>query len=241
MAHLDTRFKFSKKEYELICELTRQKLVSSSDKQKGIRSKLRKMGFYWDDYNFSKTPFNLETLRQLFTNGTLSIEDDNMVNQHSEKREVNESIKIHSSQIKQKDINGREGRQGSDEAYIIDLCDEILGIKASRQHRFEFLTGDTGRMLPVDAFYKEINLVVEYYERQHTEEVRFFDNKLTVSGVSRGVQRKIYDERRKEILPTHGISLLIISYKDLGDSKKLKRDRAHDIIIIRSMLKDYLS
>lgn len=30
-------------------------------------------------------------------------------------------------------------------------------------------------MLPVDAYYKELNIVVEYREKQHTEEVEFFD------------------------------------------------------------------
>lgn len=46
------------------------------------------------------------------------------------------------------------------ESYMIqrkdrdDLCDEILGAKASRQHTFDFLLGDgiPGRHLPVDAF-----------------------------------------------------------------------------------------
>lgn len=90
-------------------------------------------------------------------------------------------------------------RTNSDEYYIIDLCDEVLGLKVSRQHRFDFLRGDTGRKLPVDAYYKERNLVIEYHERQHSETVRLFDDKMTVSGVPRNIQRKIYDERRKEI------------------------------------------
>src|SRR5215211_1798560 len=33
-------------------------------------------------------------------------------------------------------------RAASDEAYVIDLCDEILGERALRQHRFEWLRGD---------------------------------------------------------------------------------------------------
>ena len=38
-------------------------------------------------------------------------------------------------------------------------------------------------MLPVDAYYEELNLVVEYREKQHTEEIKFFDrsDKITVS------------------------------------------------------------
>ena len=64
----------------------------------------------------------------------------------------------------------------------------------------------------------------------------FFDNKKTVSGVSRSVQRKIYDERRKTVLPQHGIKLVIISYSDFGDSKKIKRDHNRDIEVVRRKL-----
>ena len=69
--------------------------------------------------------------------------------------------------------------QDRDEDYVIDLCDEVLGLKASRQHRFDFLTGDTGCKLPVDAYYEEKKLVVEYHEKQHTEDVPFFNRKKT--------------------------------------------------------------
>ena len=47
-------------------------------------------------------------------------------------------------------------RTASDEAWIIDICDKILGRQAIRQHRFPFLCGDAGQSgrrvrLPVDA------------------------------------------------------------------------------------------
>ena len=44
--------------------------------------------------------------------------------------------------------------------------------------------------------------MIEYCERQHTEAVAFFDHneRLTVSGVTRGEQRKIYDQRRRDLL-----------------------------------------
>ena len=125
-----------------------------------------------------------------------------------------------------------------DEFYVIRLCNEVLGVEASQQHKFDFLRGDgnPGRPLPVDAYHEKFNLVIEYYERQHSESVPFFDNKKTVSGVSRSVQRKIYDERRKTVLPQHGIKLVIISYSDFGDSKKIKRDHNRDIEVVRRKL-----
>lgn len=133
-----------------------------------------------------------------------------------------------------------------DEFYVIDLCDEVLASKASRQHKFDFLRGDPssnnkrGVELPVDAYYKDLNLVVEYNECQHTESVVLFDNKKTISGVSRGEQRRIYDERRQEVLPKHGIDLVVISYFDFGGSKKLKRNHDHDIQIVRNKLQKYI-
>lgn len=223
MGHPDVRNEFTRQEYETIRELTRQKLAVSSDKQKGIRAKLRKMGFYWDDYNPPRTPFNLETLEQLFRNGTLKIIGKNTT---SNDEKIKEAIPP-TKKPKDKKTDSK-GRKDSDEYYVIDLCDEVLGRKAERQKKFDFLKGDKGHSLPVDAYYKDLNLVIEYHERQHTEEVKFFDDKQTVSGVSRGEQRKIYDERRKEILPKHGIKLLVISYSDFGNTKKLKRDHKSD-------------
>ena len=128
-------------------------------------------------------------------------------------------------------------RKDSDEFYVIDLCDEVLGEKASRQHKFDFLRGDgnPGRQLPVDAYYPKLNLVVEYRERQHTESVALFDKKTTISGVSRGEQRRIYDQRRRDVLPKHGIRLVEISYSDLkhDSRKRLLRDRQNDLAVIR--------
>lgn len=127
-----------------------------------------------------------------------------------------------------------------DESYVIDLCDEVLQLKASRQHRFPFLVGDTGRELPVDAYYKELNLVVEYCERQHTESVRFW-NKPTASGIPRDEQRTKYDQRRRDILPKHGIRLVEISFSDFphDSHKRLLRNRDVDLEIVKRILSSH--
>jgi hypothetical protein len=131
----------------------------------------------------------------------------------------------------------------SDESYIIDLCDEALGAPALRQHRFDWLRGDArpgkqGVRLPVDACYPELMLVVEYRERQHTESIPFMDRRMTVSGVDRGAQRAIYDQRRRDLLPQHGITLVELSYADFThDEKKcLCRHRDHDLTVVRQAL-----
>jgi len=134
-------------------------------------------------------------------------------------------------------------RSDSDEAYVLALCDEILGAVGQRQQTFDFLRGDSregrsGRRLPVDAYYSSLHLVVEYRERQHTEAVALFDNRLTVTGVSRGDQRKLYDQRRREILPQHGIDVVEVSFSDLAhDAKKrLLRDRSADLVVLNRIL-----
>lgn len=131
-------------------------------------------------------------------------------------------------------------RQNSDEFYVISLCNEILGKTALQQYKFDFLKGDSGTPLPVDAYYKELNLVVEYCESQHSQSTPFFDRKMTVSGVSRGEQRKIYDERRRTILPQYGIKVINIHYSDFGTSKRIKRNHERDIEIIKLKLNEFL-
>jgi hypothetical protein len=126
-----------------------------------------------------------------------------------------------------KEVTKTTTRKDSDEHYILDLCDEVLGLKGSRQHRFDFLVGDPNKegkcaKLPVDSYYPELNLVIEYKEQQHTKPNKHFDKPdlFTVSGVHRGDQRKIYDKRRLEILPQHGINVIEISYSDFAYDKK---------------------
>ncbi|WP_400263107.1 hypothetical protein ACFX5U_08575 [Sphingobacterium sp. SG20118] len=136
-----------------------------------------------------------------------------------------------------------------DEHYVLDFCDKILGLTSLRQYKFDFLLGDPNSRgisakLPVDSFYEEFNLVVEYRERQHTESVNFFDkpNRMTVSGVHRGKQRKIYDDRRRYILPKHNIILVEISFSDFNydKQKRIKRNPKFDEETIKQKLKNFM-
>lgn len=129
-----------------------------------------------------------------------------------------------------------------DEHYVLDLCDAVLGQVAFRQHCFEFLTGDPDRRgyrkpLPVDGFYPTLGLVVEYHERQHRERVGFFDDKPTVSGVPRGEQRRMYDERRADLLPRHGYSLVVLNVDEFAHdrAKRLLRTPQDQTVISRRL------
>lgn len=137
-----------------------------------------------------------------------------------------------------------------DEQYVLDLCDEVLNTTAYRQHRFEFLVGDKGRngrctKLPVDGFYPEHNLVIEYHEIQHSNPVPLFDDKMTCSGISRREQRRLYDQRRRDILPQHGIDLIEISYSDFNlasgkTGKKISKNYKSDIEVVKRFLRKYI-
>lgn len=224
MARENSRTTFSDSEYQSILEYVGQLQRADSSKQKGIRAKIRNIGLYWSEVAPGMS-YTVDNLKALVASGVLHVVGN------STRTLIPSNTAFHAR---------TSGRKDSDESYVIDLCDEVLNAVSSRQHRFDFLKGDTGIRLPVDAYYKDLNLVIEFYERQHTESVPLFDRKMTVSGVNRDEQRRIYDERRKQILPQHGIDIVVISYNDFGQSKKLQRDRQKDMEVIRRILKDYI-
>lgn len=147
-------------------------------------------------------------------------------------------------------MSNKQSDKERDEHYVIRLCSEILNQEkeVKTQYGFDFLRGDVlrngvlvenvGRKLPVDVYYKKLNLVIEYWERQHTEQVKFFDGKKTCDGRTRAEQRVIYDQRRKELLPKNGIKLVIIKYSDFGERKRLCRNPERDMAVIKQKLID---
>lgn len=156
---------------------------------------------------------------------------------------------VDSTKVSKKQL-GKNKRENSDEYYILNLCDELLHEKASRQHTFPFLLGDFHKdkisrtKLPLDAYYKNLNLVIEYREKQHTEDVAHFDKPKvkTVSGVSRAEQRKIYDQRRKNVLLRKDINLIEINYYAFKYDSKMNivRDKEKDTEILKGILKDFV-
>lgn len=79
----------------------------------------------------------------------------------------------------------------------------------------------------------------EFYERQHSEAVPFFDkpDRLTVSGVSRGEQRALYDEQRRRLIPQRGIRLVILTLDDFQVRRgKILRDHDRDLEAVAKLL-----
>jgi hypothetical protein len=104
------------------------------------------------------------------------------------------------------------------ERYCAKLVSDALGGVAYKLgQRFPFLRGDPtpkhpeGVTLPVDAYYPNFGLVLEFREGQHYgDRFAFRDSRITATGETRKEQRQKYDKRREELLPANGIKLLIV-------------------------------
>lgn len=134
-------------------------------------------------------------------------------------------------------------RADSDEHYVLDLCDELLGVPGIRQARFDWLRGDPsptrprGVTLPVDGYWPDLRLVVEFQEEQHSAPSPFFDRRHTVSGMGRGEQRRRYDERKRTLIPEHGLRLVVIEKSAFPlKSWKIDRDHVRDLQVVRQHL-----
>ena len=127
-------------------------------------------------------------------------------------------------------------RTESDEKYILDLVAEILAEPGYRwQHRFETLLGDPGKdgkqvRLPVDSYFPRHRLIVEYWEQQHSAPVPIMDEGETISGMSRGHQRRLYDQRRQEWADQNDCRLVVLDCRGFqtNDQGRLQRNRARD-------------
>jgi hypothetical protein len=201
-----------------------RRLLQIPNRTKSTREKLRAHGFYISDWSTPAEGFYVSDFDNLVARGSIVIEDG--------KQPLEPAVDVTPTAA-------LEQSPRRDEHYILDLCDSLLGQKAPRQYAgFDFLVGDAGTRLPVDAYYPSLRLVVEYHERQHTESLPFFDSKATVSGTTRAEQRQKYDQLRCELLPKHGIDLVEISYSEFarGNGKRLKRNVLEDTEILRKRL-----
>lgn len=225
------RIDFTKEEAKEIEVLIALKLASDGNAQKGVRAKIRKLGFHALDFGL-RGGYTVQDFRNVVTiKGKVPLAP-------SKPKKPTVQKKLKATPSKQRSSKTKH----SDEAYVIDLCDQVIQQTAIRQHRFDFLKGDSGTKLPVDAYYPSLNLVVEYYERQHSESVPHFDKRMTVSGISRGEQRKLYDERRKIELPKNGVKLVVFDYTEFQHTsgKRLVRDTSNDLKVIRKRLNGFI-
>ncbi|MEJ6735825.1 MAG: hypothetical protein QNK84_02130 [Flavobacteriales bacterium] len=137
-------------------------------------------------------------------------------------------------------------KENSDEYYLVGLCNEILKEKAVHQHSFNYLLGDLhkdGRRrtrLPLDAFYFGLNMAIEFYEKgdEESDDAKV----ITVSNVKRSEQRKIYAQRKRDVLKEKGIGLVEMDYDEFecNEDNTLVRNKEADVKILNKMLQGFL-
>ncbi|WP_111707271.1 hypothetical protein [Lutibacter citreus] len=165
-----------------------------------------------------------------------------LVREGSEYSPVEKTAEITKKQL------GIQKRENSDEYYVLNLCDEILNEKASRQYTFPFLLGDFHKdkisrtKLPLDGFYHSLNLVIEYRVKQQFNEDPKSETR-TISGVSREEQQKLYNERKRDVLSRKNVNLIEINYYsfEYDDQLKIVRNKEKDIEILKDILKEYIN
>ncbi len=138
----------------------------------------------------------------------------------------------------------------NDQDYVVDLCDIVLEKKAYRQKKFDFLLGDlhkngkTQTELPIDAYYVELQLAVEFERLFLSESASSSkrNEKETVSGVLRSEQRKRYSLRKAKVLSEQEISLVVILSTDFAcdDQDNIIRNEENDIKVVQKALKRYV-
>lgn len=128
--------------------------------------------------------------------------------------------------------------------YATQLLVELLG-PGETEKRFDWCRGDSrdpargGRTLPFDAVWESRKLIVEFDERQHGEPVDFFDKpqRMTVSGVHRREQRRLYDERKVRLALAHGYTVIRIPASVLvWRGHRLAKDRSADLVTLRGLI-----
>jgi hypothetical protein len=128
--------------------------------------------------------------------------------------------------------------------YVIELLADILGEEPEREARYGWALGDlsqkTGRRvrLPFDAVWESLRLIVEVDEDQHRRAVEFWDkpDRLTVSGVDRGQQRRIYDLRKRAATRENGYRVVEIEWE--RQPQPAQRNKAADRRRLRALLRD---
>lgn len=90
------------------------------------------------------------------------------------------------------------------EKYVLGVISELTGVKYQSQMKWEWLVSKKGNKLPVDGFYKDLNLVVEFDGSQHRRPV------VNMGGLEKFKSQIENDLIRDIEIPKHGIKLIRI-------------------------------
>ena len=103
-----------------------------------------------------------------------------------------------------------KGQENSDRTYVLGLCDEFLDEVSMREYPYRFVVDYEWVSAKVDAYYLVHNIVIEYH-----------------------------NGTRHKMLPNDGIPVIVISNKNFGTSRKLKKDKDKDMDVVADILSKY--
>jgi hypothetical protein len=117
--------------------------------------------------------------------------------------------KVYRRKLKKKyNIPDRWGGKG--QALVRGYAEEVLGAKAQEEVTFDWLVSDKGYLMPVDIYFPDHNLIIEYNGQQHYFPVDFG------SGMKEAKKRfeaqKSRDLLKYKLILEHGFNLLVIPY-----------------------------
>ncbi|MEQ8241189.1 MAG: hypothetical protein RIA69_18385 [Cyclobacteriaceae bacterium] len=136
----------------------------------------------------------------------------------------------------------------SDEHYLINHCDDLLGVTALRNFKFNFILGNyhkdgkTRSSLPVSAYYPEHNLVIELIVPEDAISIDH-PKRQTPEGTKRAELMGIYAERKKRGLQEKGVNFIEIPYASfaIDESGDLVREEDKDLDLLKTYLKGFLT
>lgn len=75
---MDRKRSFTKTEVKQIKKLIAEKLRATPEKQKGIRAKIRKIGFHFSDFSSKKDGYTIADFEALIRSGAIKVIGDNV-------------------------------------------------------------------------------------------------------------------------------------------------------------------
>lgn len=93
--------------------------------------------------------------------------------------------------------------------WVINRYAKFLNEEPSFEHRFDWLRNpNTDRILPIDGYFPESNIAIEYNGPQHYH----VDNRYTVDEEAL-LYRQVLDEFKYHTIREHGVHLIVIDYR----------------------------
>ena len=105
---------------------------------------------------------------------------------------------------------------GKGQALVQGYAEEILSCKALTEYSFDWLISSKGYLMPVDIYFPEYNLIIEYNGQQHYKPVDFGGGKEDAKLKFKAQVER--DKLKYKLIKEHNINLLVIPF-NMGKTK----------------------